>query len=65
MRLKRHERNSLASYISWDEWGKEFGFKLYGCNDEWFGHFILSNGESFVVPKAARQAIDARIKGIE
>lgn len=58
-RLTRAEKHSLDAHISWDEWGRQFGFRLYGSTDEHLGHFTLPDGSDFVVPKAARDAIDA------
>jgi hypothetical protein len=58
-RLTKADKHSLAAHISWAEWGNRFGFRLYGTNDEHLGHFTLQDGSDFVVPKAARDAIDA------
>lgn len=58
-KLTAAEKHSLAAHISWEEWGNQFGLKLYGTNDEHLGHFTLADGSNFIVPKLARDAIDA------
>lgn len=60
-RLSASDRRILAAHLSWSEWGEQFGFRLYGTNDEWLGHFTLPDGSDFVVPKLARDAIDAAL----
>lgn len=61
--LTKAEHHTLAAHLSWQEWGDRFGFRLYGTNDEWLGHFKLGDGSDFVVPKFARDAIDAALNG--
>lgn len=63
-RLTASEKHSLTTYLDWKEWGKRFGFRLHGTNDEHEGHFRLEDGSNFIVPKLAREAIDrAQTKG--
>lgn len=60
-RLSASEKRSLHAHMSWDVWGRKFGFRLFGTNDEFFGHFKLPSGDDFVVSKEAREMIDAAL----
>jgi hypothetical protein len=59
MRLSESEMHSLAAHLEWEDWGKKFGFRLKGSNDEHAAEFVLPDGDRFYVPRLARELIDA------
>lgn len=61
-KLSAQTRLELKQGESWREWGRQFGWKLYGWTFDQVADFFLPSGKMVTVTKEMRDGIDQRIE---
>lgn len=60
-RLTKDERRARDAHLEWREWGKQFGWRLFGATYERSADFFIGDHEVFHVTALARAGIDRAI----
>lgn len=60
-RLSARDKHTVACHREWSVWGEQFGWRMYGSNDDLAATFIDDQGEFISITAAIRAAMDRAI----